>query len=383
MNAASVDKPRVLAFADGRDGLVAACRVHAPLKALEDAGLISEYVVTDATLRGAPRAGAFDVVWLQRGADPWLTDLLAKRLDGRFLLDLDDHLLARPSYATEGEWPDPAALTRALAACRVLTVPSQRLARLLEMRSGQSLASKTSICRNAVAFGHALPSPRRHPKAALLVQGHRLALTASAVEVLGAIADFARTHRLPIWYLGVCPPEVRAAAEAWGAGLEVLPPRPYGAYHDALAGEPTLLALAPLETRGDDSTNEFVSGKSDIKMVEYGGYGHPAVFSCASPYIDTDLQWGVLTDNTFDGWAAALDAVAANGWRAKGDEAAEIRERRDIARVARQEWWPAVEAARLERPMRLEHLLAASDRIIAEGRSALARAKWKLRGRQV
>lgn len=73
----SATGPRVLAFADGRDSLVAACRLHAPLAALRHAGLIDEYVVTDATLRGAPRSGLFDVVWLQRRASAALARLIA------------------------------------------------------------------------------------------------------------------------------------------------------------------------------------------------------------------------------------------------------------------------------------------------------------------
>jgi hypothetical protein len=380
MGAVRAQKPRVLAFADGRDGLVSACRVRDPLEALQEAGLVGDYVVTDATLEGAPRAGSYDVVWLQRGADPWLTDLVAQRLAGRFLLDLDDHLLVRPSYVTRDEWPDAAALTRALEACRVLTVSSCRLTGLLESRSGRALSSKAHICRNAVAFGRMAPPPRRgRPAALLLAQGHRLALTTSAEDVLGAIASFAHSRRMPIWYVGSCPPQVRDAASAFGARLEVLRLRRHGAFDRALAGEPTLLALAPLETRGDEVTNEFVSGKSDIKMVEYGGCGHPAVFSAAAPYLDSDLQSGELAENTFQGWSEALEAVATDWRKDMTEDAAEIRQRRDMARVAMQEWWPAVEAARLERPVRIEELLSASDRMVAAGRSALAKARWKLR----
>ena len=47
-----VAPPRVLAFADVRTSLVAAARVHAPLRALREAGLVDSYAVTDATLRG-------------------------------------------------------------------------------------------------------------------------------------------------------------------------------------------------------------------------------------------------------------------------------------------------------------------------------------------
>ena len=98
---------RVLAFADVRESLVAAARVHAPLEALKRAGLVSDYVVTDATLRGAPRGGEFDVVWLQRGADAWLAQAVATRLAGAYLFDVDDHLLCRPAYLGPADMPEP------------------------------------------------------------------------------------------------------------------------------------------------------------------------------------------------------------------------------------------------------------------------------------
>jgi hypothetical protein len=165
-------KPRILAFADVRDSLVAACRVHAPLEALRRNGLIDDYVVTDATLRGALRRGLFDVVWLQRGADAALARLVASRLPGRFLLDVDDHLLCTPSYLKPGDLPSADALTEALVACRVLIVPSLRLAKLLERRAGVPMVAIARACPNAIAFGEApLREPRRRT-AILLTQAH-------------------------------------------------------------------------------------------------------------------------------------------------------------------------------------------------------------------
>ncbi len=64
--------------------------------------------------------------------------------------------------------------------------------------------------------------------------------------------------------------------------MATLRPRTWGEYHSALAGPPALLGIAPLETEGDPDTVEFVSGKSDVKMAEYGGFGHPAVYSAAA-----------------------------------------------------------------------------------------------------
>jgi len=377
----SATGPRVLAFADGRDSLVAACRLHAPLTALRHVGLIDDFVVTDATLRGAPRSGLFDVVWLQRGADAALARLLAARLPGRFLLDVDDHLLCRPAYLAPDDLPDAEALTDALTACRVLTMPSWRLAGLLEQRAGVSLAGKARTCPNAVAFGGGgLRRPQR-PVAVLLTQSHRLALTVSEGDVLGAIAEFAARRRLPLWCLGAQSPALRVAAASAGAALATLTPRSYRQYHADLAAGPVVLGVAPLETHGDAQTNEFVSGKSDIKMVEYGGYGHPAVYSRAAPYVDTDIACGRRADNDHAAWTAALEELYEDGWQALVDEQRAVRERRDLERVAAESWWPALEAARLEEPVDAAKLLSDLDRLRALARDGVTRARWHLRPR--
>ena len=374
-----VAPPRVLAFADVRTSLVAAARVHAPLRALRAAGLIESYVVTDATLRGAPRDGRFDVVWLQRAADAWVARALASRLQGRYLLDLDDHLLCRPAYLAPADLPDPEVLTATLEGCRVLTTPSRRLAALLEDRSGVSLLDRSSVCPNGVAGPWApLRTPGR-PAAMLLTQGHRLALTTSREEVLTAIAEGAARHGLPLWVLGDAPADLRAIAVGAGATMTTLSPRSWGEYHAALAGPPTLLGIAPLETRGDPDTVEFVGGKSDVKMVEYGGFGHPAVYSAAAPYAESDLRCGRLAANDAASWTAAIDELMAGGWSAAADEAREVRERRDLARLAAECWWPALQAARLEEPVRGADLFGELERVRARLRDRAARLRWRLR----
>jgi hypothetical protein len=371
--------PRVLAFADVRTSLVASARVHAPLRALREAGLVESYVVTDATLRGAPRDGRFDVVWLQRAADAWLARALASRLHGRYLLDLDDHLLCRPAYLEPADLPDPAALTAALEGCRVLTAPTPRLATLLQDRSGARLDARSFTCPNAVPPPWApLRAPER-PAAMLLTQGHRLALTASRGEVLTAISEGAARHRLPLWALGDAPGDLRTIAAGAGAALTTLRPRSWNGYHAALAGPPALLAVAPLETRGDPDTVEFVGGKSDVKMVEYGAFGHPAVYSAAAPYADSDLSCGRLAANDAASWTRAIDELMAGGWGVAADEAREVRERRDLARVAAECWWPALQAARLEEPVRGADLLGELDRVRARVRDHAARLRWRLR----
>jgi hypothetical protein len=370
----------VLAFADVRTSLVAAARVHAPLRALREAGLIASYTVTDATLRGAPRDGRYDVVWLQRAADAWLARTIAGRLQGRYLLDVDDHLLCRPAYLAADDLPPAGAVVAALEGCRALVTPSARLAALLGRRAQVALDGRSFVCPNALPFDE-LPvrRPPERPAALLLVQGHALALTASRDAVLAAAAEAAARHRLPLWALGACPPPLTDAAEKAGAIVQPLRPRSWDAYHRALAGRPTVLGLTPLETRGDPDTVEFVSGKSDVKMVEFGGLAHPAVYSDAAPYVDTDLVCGRVTANDAAAWEAAIAELLGGGWRAAAEDASAVRGLRGLRRVAAECWWPAVQAARLEEPVDAGRLFGALDRARALARDRLARASWRLR----
>ena len=318
-------------------------------------------------------------MWLQRAANAWLARAVAQRLDGGFLLDLDDHLLCRPAYLEAADLPDPNALTSALAGCSVVTTPSVRLRTLVEQRSGLALGERAFVCPNAVPYGSVPLHPAERPAAMLLTQGHRLALMESRVEVLAAITEAAARHRLPLWSLGDTAPALRSAAAAAGARLQELRPRSWAEYHAALAGFPSLLGVAPLETRGDAATVEFTSGKSDIKMVEFGGYAHPGVYSDAAPYAESDLACGRLVANRHEDWNAAIDDLMRGGWRAATDEARAVRARREMARVAKEQWWPAVQAARLDRPIEAGRLFGELERLEAAARDRLARIRWRLK----
>lgn len=372
------DAPRVLAIADIRSSYVAAWRVHGPLAALERDGHIASYTVTDATLVGLPQRGEFDVVWLQRAADDTVTRRLVDVLPGDFLLDVDDHLLCRPHDIQAGAFPSPAAVTEALASCRVLTVTSTRLRDLVAARASLDLREKTVVCPNALSFDAVPPRRPERPSALLLTQGHRLALEASAEAVLTAIGEFSARHCFPICYFGRPLEGLSPSAARILGGLVPAGELPLERYHRLLAALPSLLAVAPLETRGDPAGVEFAAGKSDVKMLEYGGFGHPGVYSDAPPYAESDLRCGRLATNTYEAWTEALNEIRDEGWRAAAAERAAVRRRRDIRTVAVENWAGAVEAARLERPVQARTIARLSDRVGAAMRDARARVAWRL-----
>lgn len=347
------DKVRVLAIAEDPHGLVTACRVHAPLMTLKRQGLISDYRVTDAQLNNVEAEYPFDVLWVQRVRDVRLAAVLSERFSGAFMHDVDDLLVSRPSYIERDELPAEqrdAALC-GIRHCRVLTVPSARLSRLLEAHAGGALLDKVHVCPNALEFPEQPPRVPALPQGFILTQSHRMALTTSREVVLGTMRDFATSNDLPIYYFGP-PPELLGIGVA-----DLLGPvvqcgyLDFWRYHALLAAWPAMIGLAPLETADDGDTLDFVAGKSDVKMVEFGGFGHPAVYSRAAPYVDTDLRAGVLTDNTREAWTEALEYMLAEGWRDAGEQQERVVAARHMERVARECWFPALERSRLASPM--------------------------------
>ncbi len=102
------------------------------------------------------------------------------------------------------------------------------------------------------------------------------------------------------------------------------------------------VAIAPLE---DDA---FTRGKSDLKYLDYGALGIPAVFSDVRPYRETvrHRETGLLAANETGAWAEALEEIVVDGaLRARLAEASktEVHEARMLRTNARR-WGDAIEA---------------------------------------
>ena len=190
--------------------------------------------------------------------------------------------------------------------------------RFVEKYSGLALVEKSVVCPNAVEFPKQPARPSQQPTGLVITQSHRLALTESKESVLRAVRTFAQRHRLPVYFFG---PPVSMLGEGVEELLGQVVPCGYldhWRYHTVLSAMPTLLGVAPLETVGDEATVSFVAAKSDVKMVEYGGFGHPAVYSAAPPYVESDLTAGTLVSNTAEAWTAGLEDLLEGGWRRAG-----------------------------------------------------------------
>jgi hypothetical protein len=345
---------RVLAISDDSP-LLRACRLGLPLFELKTSGLIESYFISGSSLIEVPSESSFDVLWLQRCNNAGLVERLSTRLDGRYLLDIDDYLLGGAAYLPEHRLSGRGAVARAVCECAALTTPSLRLVAILEDATRCELRSKTVVCPNALTAPACMRTPER-PAGMLMTQSDRMALTRSQTAVLSAVCTVAQRHELPITYVGVPSAELARLAEHHGSRLVALGHLDYWHYHTRLTTWPTLLGICPLETQADDETLKFIRGKSDMKMVEFAGRGHPAVYSRAEPYVDTDLRAGLLADNDERAWVEALEHVLASGWRAAADEQAQVCDRRAADRVARECWLPALHQARLKAPLSGEEL---------------------------
>jgi hypothetical protein len=320
-------------------------RVVMPFSVLKEQGHILDYAVTDTTLEGVPEDFKFDVLWLQRVKDLRFLEDVSRFFGDRFVYDLDDLLLARPSYVKH-RVKNTAAVAYALRQCERLTVTSERAAALLEQYSGLVLSHKISVCPNGSRFP-ASPKPPSKPRGILWSSSDYAALTTSRREVFEALTEFAGRHDLPLHCFGYMEDVVK---ERFPRVID------YGFvsfWHHKLilANHRALIGVAPLETRADGETQDFINAKSDLKLIDFVGFGHPCVCSSATPYVDTDLRVGTKVENTFEAWLEGLEQTYASRWMDIKSEQELVVGSRDMTVLGPKTWLGAIAETRLAAPV--------------------------------
>jgi glycosyltransferase involved in cell wall biosynthesis len=334
----STSKPfRVLAISPDSFALVD-LRVNNPLRALQRQGLISGFTTAGITFdRLIGDRSHYDVVLIQRAVPEYIY-LTLVNLGLPFALDVDDNLLARAAYRRDAV-PEIALLT-GLRHATVITVPNPRIMRLLEKYSGISVAHKAFVTPNGLPFPlEAQPSSQ--PKQIVWIQSDIAALTTSRQDVVRAVEEFSRKHALPIVLIGR-----NVIERPQFTHQKVMGELDFSANLQFLEFTATSIGVAPLETVADEETLDFVAGKSDLKMLLFDGYGHPAVYSDAPPYTDSPFRSSArLVPNSYADWIAALEDQFRDGWRTTQKQSETIRHQRHIDRVARESWLAALEGA--------------------------------------
>ncbi len=367
--AAQSDLGRVLAISPDT-GALRELRVSNPLRALQRQGQIQSFRLSDSWFNGLKDdMTTYNTVLIQRAVPAFVYQIF-RNLGVPFVLDVDDNLLARASYRRH-ERVEAEILT-GLSYCTALTAPNPRLAVALEKYSGLSLVPKTFITPNALPFGSEFLRRRAtQPEQIIWIQSDIAALGASREEVVSAVEEFSVKHELPIMLVGR-----KVLSQPQFTHQVVMGELDFVSNLQMLQFSPTSIGVAPLETNDDDETLDFVAGKSDLKMLLFGGFGHGGIYSAAPPYTDSPLRPDLcLIGNSREEWSEALEYQLRRGWQCTGRIAARIQSERHIDAVASQSWLPALRSSVSPRPVRgaeLYEAYEASSKMSAGPASSIA-----------
>lgn len=334
---------RVLAITS-HQGAIAELRLLNPLRALHRMHLITGYEVVDTNLDILKNDNRlFHTILIQRAVPEYIYQALNSQ-EIPYALDIDDNILAIPAYRDDARYN---GILTGLSGCTTLIASHTRLVELLQKYSGYSLMGKSAIAPNALPYQGISEKFISQPKQLLWIQSDIAALTDSLNTIVKAVGDFAQKYNLPVILIGKkvlqemnLPNQVIMGEIDFTANLQLL------------EQYPTSIGIAPLETSTDKETCDFIAGKSDLKMLLFTGFGHPGVYSASPPYEDSPFRdCGMLVSNTYEDWFHALEYQYHTGWKNVFPYALNIQKERDIHQIARDNWMPAIERCRLDKPM--------------------------------
>jgi hypothetical protein len=284
----------------------------------------------------------YDVILIQRAVPEYLY-LALFDIGLPFVLDVDDNLLGRASYRYQ--LPELQIRT-GLRTAAAVTVPNSRILDLLEQYCGLVLRHKAFITPNALPFP-VKPRDPSQPEQIYWIQSDTAALTRSEPAVVEGIENFSRKYHLPVVLVGKS-----VLARTYFSNQVEMGEIDFHALLQLLEFGPCSIGVAPLETEADAETLDFVAGKSDLKILLFGGYGHPGVYSAAPPYLDSDLRtYAHLVGNSCAEWNDALEFQFREGWQSIAEKTRYIRTARHVDRIARENWHPALQACVLPKPI--------------------------------
>lgn len=341
-------KPRVLAITLEKTA-IRQIRLDMPFFNLKKHGLIDDYLVTGRRFENLPDDFLFDTVWLQREIHPKVAGLVEELFGDNYVYDIDDLLIGQPSY-TMSRWDESgrrrALIIKALRRCRVLSCSTGRLVGILERCTGTVLSHKAVVCPNGFEFSKALRKPEP-PQGLIWTSSDFPALMHSRDAIVNAIRRFSEKYGLPVYCFGhLTDPITKNIPNLVELGVV-----PFF-HHKALLGSfPPLIGVVPLETVADEADLDFINAKSDVKMVELGGFGHPSVYSNALPYADSELRCGAIVPNDESAWFDAMENIYREKWKELDADQARVIEARNMDRLAVECWYPAIRKARLDKPL--------------------------------
>lgn len=361
----------VLVISNDHENLID-IRVHRPFGAMHRQGMIAGYAVMRHgeiafSTRPAGRHDpdlAFDALWIHRADDPQV-HLLVQALGRPFAYDLDDNLLAAPEYRERFGRGANETVRALLGGCAVLSGSTARLIMLLQRASGVRLADRAVVTPN-LALAQPSPATPGPPRAVVWASSDTPALTGTRETVEQAVRDFCAAHRLRLICMGAPP---SAALREAGLDIEHIGILPYGAYLDFLRALAPAILVCPLDTHAAPATQDFIDGKSDVKMIDAAATGLVGVFSDAQPYRDSDLGPHILCENSHEGWIDGMERA----YRAccQPEAPVQIPQSRMAAAAGLAPWAEALSRARLNIPLYRSEVKSALDYIAQRRRRFL------------
>jgi hypothetical protein len=179
------------------------------------------------------------------------------------------------------------------------------------------------------------------------IQSDIAALTTSRDAVVRAVEDFSSRCGLPVMLIGR-----NVLRRARFTHQVVLGEIDFESNLRLLETAPTSIGVAPLETMADEQTLDFVAGKSDLKILLFAGYGHPAVVSASPPYTESPFHDAAyIAGNSYGEWSDALEFQYREGWKSIGDHARRIQRARHLDAVVKESWAPALASVVMPQPI--------------------------------
>lgn len=358
------DRAHVLVLTEQHSNM-RSIRVDMPLGALHGDGRIASYSIwrkgrLGFSTRPAEPDPAFDAIWVQRELPPDMA-LTLGALNRPYLLDMDDNLLVSPAYRAPFSQAQLQASRSLVRGCTALTTSSDRLAGLLQDYAHTALLDRVVTCRNLTGELPPLVMPGE-PGCVVWASSDVPALTGSYLDVVRAIRGFCLAYGLKLVCIGAPPPDLMLDG---GVQVEHLGILPYATYLQRLRGLAPGILVAPLDTGADPATQDFIDGKSDIKILEALVTGLAGVFSDAPAYRDTDLPTPILCRNDHAGWLAGLEQ--ARRLCLRGAPRPELPLQRMASGIGLRGWADALDRVRMPYPMRLSEL----EQALALTRSSL------------
>lgn len=243
----------------------------------------------------------YDVLWIQLITAGVLNEIVrqAKAQGIRIVYDLDDRLDAIPdenqAKTVYGLPEKQAEIAEMIRLADLITVTTEPLARHIAEKHGKAVRILPNMVTANVA-------PRRHPPnpdfvrilwAGSATHKRDLAIIAPAMRELLRERD----GKVRFTLFGERLPEALADCYKW---VDLKKPVDFEEYHDELAEIAADFGIVPLED------NEFNTGKSGLKGLEYASAGYPVLCSPAAEYpemVEAGFPAEIVPD---DGWLVAL-----------------------------------------------------------------------------